>query len=425
MNALFIALKDLHKTARSFFALGMLLGAPLLLTALLHFAFGRSGTPRQAAPAPSVTLVVADQDRAAAGGLSLGRQLVTSLRQPSSAGWWRVHPVKGELELREALGRDHSSFGLVIPSGFSRAVEARAVPPSLRLLESGNGDPAVKLALQGSIEQFLGAVTAARVAEEAADFVSRRSELTLTAENRNELARRQSEFVARILAPHDPPSHAWLEVRAPDAGALVAGSTAPEASVLPIITSGLLLFFIFFSAGHAAQSITLEDQEGTLARLFASPTSHTQIVIGKFLAVFASVGVQAALLFGLSSAILGIAWGNASRVSFVVGAVVLGAGGFGVLLVALARNAREASIIVSTVSAGAGMLGGLFTSALPMPLVFEVAGLLVPQGWAMRGFRLLLAGAGFRQLMLPAAVSCLIGAVCLALGGWLFRRRFS
>jgi ABC-2 type transport system permease protein len=112
-------------------------------------------------------------------------------------------------------------------------------------------------------------------------------------------------------------------------------------------------------------------------------------------------------------------------VALIVLGVVAGAGGFGVLLVALARTPRESSIIVSSVSAGAGMLGGLFTSAMPMPPAFELCGLLVPQGWAMRGFKLLLGGAGVPELLAPAAMSVAIGGACLGIGALLFRRRFS
>jgi hypothetical protein len=42
----------------------------------------------------------------------------------------------------------------------------------------------------------------------------------------------------------------------------------------------------------------------------------------------------------------------------------------------------------------------------------------------MRGFKLLLGGAGVPELLMPAAISSGIGAACLAAGALLFRRRF-
>jgi ABC-2 type transport system permease protein len=195
--------------------------------------------------------------------------------------------------------------------------------------------------------------------------------------------------------------------------------------VLATVTSGLLIFFMFFTAGHGAQSIPLEAQSGTLARLFTTPAGRGQILLGKFLSVFLIVAVQATLSLALSAAWLDISWGPPSALALVVFGVVAGAGGFGVLLVALARSPRESSIIVSSVSAGAGMLGGLFTSAVQMPALFELCGLFVPQGWAMRSFKLLLGGAGVPELLAPAAISFGIGGACLAVGALVFRRRFS
>jgi len=426
MTALVIALSDLRRTFRSLFALGMMLGAPLLLTALLHVAFGQLGRASEArAPAtPSVlTVLVADLEPGAPSG-GLGQRLLATLRQPAAQSWLRVREVRSEAEVR-AGASSPASAGVVIPDGFSTA--QRDAGPALQLIAPASGDAAAQHALRALVQQFLDAVTASRVASATAGAVADAAGAPIPAERRAALVRQQAARLAPLRDPATPASEAWLSVRRPVLSAAApAGARASAAPpVLATVTVGLLIFFMFFTAGHSAQSIPLEAQSGTLARMMTTPASRGQILLGKFLAVFAIVAAQATLLLSLSSALLGISWGPLPAVALIVFGVVAGAGGFGVLLVALARSPRESSIIVSSVSAGAGMLGGLFTSAVPMPAAFELCGLLLPQGWAMRGFKLLLGGAGVPELLAPASISVALGGAYLTGAVLLFRRRFS
>ena len=427
MNALVIALKDLRRTFRSLFAVGMMLGAPLLLTGLLHVAFGQLGRAPEptaaTAPAP-LTVVVADLEHGAPSA-ALGRGLIETLRQPAAQSWLRVREVSSEAEVRAGTSSP-ASAGVIIPDGFSAAHTRDATAPALQLVAPTSGDAAAQHALEALVQQFLDSVTASRVATATADVVAEQAGVPLGPERRAALVREQAARLAQLRDPGTAASRAWLEVRRPLLSAAPPAEARASAAppVLATVTTGLLIFFMFFTAGHSAQSIPLEAQSGTLARLFTTSVSRGQILLGKFLSVFVIVAVQATLLLSLSAALLAISWGPLPALAVVVFGVVSGAGGFGVLLVALARSPRESSIIVSSVSAGAGMLGGLFTSAVQMPAAFELCGLLLPQGWAMRSFKLLLGGAGVLELLAPAAISVGIGAACLAAGVLLFRRRF-
>jgi len=423
MNIAFaIALKDLLRFSRSFFALGMMLGAPLVLTSLLYAALGHlEQGPPALAPAP-VTLVVADLDQAAPGHAALGPLLVASFRHPSVQSWLTLREVPSEVAARNAA-QSRGTLGIVIPEDFSRALHSHGELRPLRLLSSGAADASYERAIRNWLDLFIDSVTASRVALDTADFVGRERGLALGEDTRNELSRRQTGFLRALLQPGSPLARAWLEVRHPSVEARPQGPASPR--VLAMVCTGLLLFFIFFTAGHAAQSISQEAAAGTLARLFTTPSPRGLILCGKFLAVFGIVGGQAAALLGLSSALLGIHWGPLPSLALLGSSVVVGASGFGVLLVALASNTRQSALIVSTVSAVSAMVGGLFTSAVRMPAAFELAGKLVPQGWAMRGFALLLAGAPVSELLGPALALWSIGAASLGAGIVLFRRRFA
>jgi len=61
MKMLDIAFKDLTRSFRSLFAIGMMVGAPLLITGLIYFAFGGGHTSASDLPAVKVGVVNADQ----------------------------------------------------------------------------------------------------------------------------------------------------------------------------------------------------------------------------------------------------------------------------------------------------------------------------------------------------------------------------
>jgi len=72
------------------------------------------------------------------------------------------------------------------------------------------------------------------------------------------------------------------------------------------------------------------------------------------------------------------------------------------------------------------MAGGLFTTGFPsLPAAFETAALFVPQGWAMRGWKLALAGGGVSDVLLPAVVTLGMGVVFFVVGAFVFRKRFA
>ncbi len=64
------------------------------------------------------------------------------------------------------------------------------------------------------------------------------------------------------------------------------------------VMAGLMVFFMFFTGAAAAQSILYEDQDGTLARLFTTPTPRWAILAGKMLAVVITLALQGLGLAG-------------------------------------------------------------------------------------------------------------------------------
>jgi ABC-2 type transport system permease protein len=191
------------------------------------------------------------------------------------------------------------------------------------------------------------------------------------------------------------------------------------------VMAGMLIFFVFFTGANAAQSILREDEEGTLARLFTTPVSRTAILGGKFLAVFVTIAVQAVVLVIVSALLFKIDWGQPLSLGLVLLGVTIAAAGFGVCLVSFVKGLRQSGPLIGGVLAVTGMLGGLFTSGVQMPAAFETVNLVMPQGWAFRGLKLALDGAGFGLVLTPVLVSVAIGAALFAIGAFRFRRRYA
>jgi ABC-2 type transport system permease protein len=188
----------------------------------------------------------------------------------------------------------------------------------------------------------------------------------------------------------------------------------------------MTIFFTFFMAANSAESIIREDEEGTLARMFTTPTSQAIILGGKFLAVVLTLIVQVIVLLAASGLIFGIRWGQPLTVVLVTLALIVVAAGFGVLLMSFVQNTRQTGPVMSGVLTVTGMLGGLFTSGVPnVPELFDTARLTMPQGWAMHAWELTLQGASVGEVLGPVAVMFGLGALFFGVGVLLFRRRFA
>jgi ABC-2 type transport system permease protein len=190
--------------------------------------------------------------------------------------------------------------------------------------------------------------------------------------------------------------------------------------------AGMMIFFVFFMGAHGAQSILREDEDGTLQRLFTTPTAKATILGGKLVSVILALLVQIAVLLFVSSLIFDINWGDPATLLLAASGLIAAAAGFGVLLISFIDNTRQTGPVLGGVLPLMGMLGGLFTTGIPdLPAAFDTVMLITPQGWALRSWELALAGAAPHALMLPALVLFLSGLACFGAGVYRFSKRFA
>jgi ABC-2 type transport system permease protein len=418
MKALDIALKDLTRSFRTVFAVGMMFVAPLLITGLIYLAFGGlMGGEEGAAPDLPRTRVVVVNDDAPVEGLAAGEMLVTFLQGDTLAALVDLGLVGDEEAARALLDRREADMLLLIPRDFSEAVVAPGARTSLILIPDPTlsvGPAIVREIISQFVDNFSGSKIARDVASTQLPDAAARAAIV-------------NEYVAGAQSQGEATGRgdAAVVTRPP-----VADEARPQENplreMMGHVMAGMLIFFAFFTGAYTAQSILYEAEMGTLARLFTTPTSRTTILAGKLISVVVMVAVQAVVLLLSSGLLFGIRWGKPLPVAMVTFGLIVVASGFGILLMSFVRTTRQAGAVTGGVLTALGMLGGLFTVAVPnVPETFLTATLATPQGWALRGWQQALDHAPPGEVVLPVLVMVLIGAACFAAGSMLFRRRFA
>jgi ABC-2 type transport system permease protein len=429
MKILDIALKDLLRSFRSFMAIGMMVVAPLLLTGLMYFAFG-STTSGSAEP-PAVTVGVVNQDVLPDGSSldePLGNAIQNMFHDDSVKSWLTANDYPDETAARAAVDRQEIGVAVIIPPGFTNDFLSQKKDTPIRLVQ----DPTLSIGpvvVQNMVTSLLDGVNGAGIVIET--IRQRQAAMGLAfdpAQVSAWIEKYQNWYTGfqRSLF-HDPEKAALVLVAPADPAAGAAHATEnPMQRVLSLVMVGQIIFFAFFTGAFSMMSILREDEEGTLARLFTTPTERTLILTGKFFAVVLTVILQGFVLILAAHFIFGVNWGNPLNVSLALAGQVFAATGLGVLLISFVKTSKQAGAVLGGGLTALGMLGGLFTVAVPdMPAAFTALARFTPQGWVLRGWRMVLDGQPTADLILPLAVLLAMGVVMFAAGAFMFRRRFA
>lgn len=422
MKVLDIAFKDMLRSFRSLFAVGMMLAAPLLIAGMIYAAFGGLSQGNVDLPAMHVGLVDLDAPPAGAPA-DLGQTIVDMFTDPSLAGWLVAEMYPDPQAARAALDRQAIGAAVIIPAGLTEALVSGKEGPPVRIVQ----DPTLSvgpMVVRNMVSSLLEGVAGAQVAVEV---IQERHEARGLAVDMSALGQALAEYQAwyttfqRSLF-HDPESAA-LRVVSPAAEEQAANSIQ---QLMGATMAGQMVFFAFYTGAYAMTSILREQEEGTLARLFTTPTNRILILAGKFLAVLITVVVQSMVLMAAARLAFGVRWGQPGSVLLALVGQVIAATGLGVLLIAPVKNTRQAGPVLGGGLTALGMLSGLFTVTIPnLPAFFERLSLFTPQGRVLQIWRLAMAGAPLAEMIVPVVVIVAVGAVMFVIGALLFRRRFA
>jgi ABC-2 type transport system permease protein len=426
MKILDIALKDMTRSFRSYFALMFMFGVPLLMGGMFYLMFGSRGSANDAYSVSATKVIVANLDRGGSGfdavkaqfpvgdARSMGEMILTTLQDKQFADLMEVSTADSAEAARSAVDKQAVGVAVIIPADFSEKFSDLAGQATIELYK----DPTLSLGpaiVESILSQYMEGMSGAKIAVNVVLKQAGSSDPAL-------IGSVLQQYMA--ASPAGDPSASLLDIRSP---AAVNAPANPIGAIVGLIMAGMTVFYAFFTGASSAQSILHEEEEGTLPRLFTTPTSQSTILGGKFLAVFLTVVVQITVMIILGRLIFSIAWGDALPVALVVLGTVVAASAFGVFLISLLKNAKQAAVVFGGVITATGMLGmvKVFTGGASTSAALDTVSLFVPQGWAVRGLLQTMSGATSGEVVPTVAVLFVIGAVMFAVGVLRFQKRFA
>jgi len=424
MKILDIALKDLLRSFRSLFAVGMMVVAPIMITALIYFAFGGLSSGTSDLPAIKVGIVNLDVPPAdAPEGVAIGGSIRDMFFDDSVKSWLTASDYADEAAARAAVNSQEIGVAVMVPAGVTATALSGEGSREILILQ----DPTLSITpviVRSMVSSLLDGVSgggiAFRVISQRLQENGQSLQPAAIPALMNDYATWYADF-QRNLFHH--PEKAALVIAAPSAAA--DAQTDPLSSMVGSIFVGQMIFFAFYTGAYAMMSILREDEEGTLARLFTTPTDRTSILSGKFVAVFLTVVLQGLVLMTVAHYAFNVTWGEPAAVALTLVGQVIAAAGLGVLLISYTKTTKQAGPMLGGVLTTLGMLSGLFTTNMNMPPAFTTISFLTPQGWVMKGWTLTLAGLPAADVLLPFTVMVLMGIVMFAFGAARFKRRFA
>jgi ABC-type Na+ efflux pump permease subunit len=429
LKALDIALKDLTSSFRSATALVFMFVVPLLVTGMFYLMFGNIAEGGEFdLPRTSVVVVNLDQDaprlgtgsKNVPGGIqanTLSELVVQVLKSDEIADLIDVSTLEDADAALTAVDNQQYQVAVIIPDGFSQEFVDLYGQSTIEFYQ----DPTLTLGpaiVKSILSQFMDGLSGVKIAMDipldTAEGVEY-AQLGQIVEMYLETSNTQDDDLSDILLEVHTPGDVKIEVN-------------PLLRIVGPIMGGMMIFYAFFTGANVASTILKEDEEGTLPRLFTTPTTQSTILSGKFLSVFLTVLVQTVILIGLSRLIFRIEWGDFKSVALLAIGIVILASTFGIFINSLLKSTKQGGVIFGGVLTFTGVLGMINVFAMNSPSASrlgDTVSLLVPQGWAARGLIQSLNGQPFSDMLITTLVMLAWSAAFFVVGVFRFNKRYA
>ena len=422
MKIIDIAFKDLIRSARSLFLIGMAIGAPLLLTGLIYFAFGSISSGTMSMASIKVGMVNADVLPADAPlEAPLGDSIRSMFLDDSVKSWLTASDYSDEAAAHDAVDAQEIGVAVIIPATFTEDYLAGKTDTAITILQ----DPTLTIGptvVRDMVTSLLDGVAGGGIAYNVVNERMTVNGKTIDAATIPAFFTRYANWYADFQrALFHTPEKAALIVKAPAVNGDMIDSVR---TMMGLVMSGQLIFFSFYTGAYAMMSILQESEEGTLERLFTTPTDRTTILAGKFLAVFITVIIQGAVLLIAGHYLFKINWGEPGSLTLSLLGQMFASVGLAVLLVSFIKTTKQAGPIFGGGLTMLGMISGLFTANMKID-IFNTMGNFTPQGWVLKAWKLSIAGQPVSELIVPFIVMFAMGVVMFVIGARMFGKRFA
>jgi ABC-2 type transport system permease protein len=360
--AFVIARKDLRQRLRDRSAIVVGLIAPIGIAAVMSLAFRGMDTFH-------FTLGVVNADK---GPISAA--LVDALHQRALAGVVTTKPLESRAQAVADVRTKKVDAALVIPAGFSAAIEW-GHPKSLAAVTS------VDNGLAGTTtESIVSAFTAQLNADRLSVATALASGTTIDARKLDAMAANLRIPVSTVEKP------------------LGAKELTPISYFAPAIA----IFFLLFMVSFTARSFFVDRSQGMIERIRVAPVRPVEILLGKALSVFVYGVASLTVIAAVTTNAFGADWGDPVAAAALCVALTLSVVALTALVIGLARTQRQAEAISSILVFGLALIGGNFVFLGAAPPLMRSLALATPNGWALRGFTdLATLGGGAGSVVTP------------------------
>jgi ABC-type Na+ efflux pump permease subunit len=434
MKALDVALKDMLRSFRSFFAIVFMFVVPLLVTGMFYFMFGNLAS-NGGFNLPRTQVIIANLDEGGPrfqvnpknipGGReadTMGELIVSILESDEIAELVEVSHAPDAAAARAAVDTQVAQVALIIPPDFSHQFADQDGEAVIEFYQ----DPTLTIGpgiIRSIMNRFMDGMAGVKIAVNVFRDEANPEDYVYTG-----LVVQQ--YLDTSLALREDPEEDLLDVRTPSTeqpSETEEGQNMLLSIITPIM-GGMMIFYAFFTGASTAQSILKEEEERTLPRLFTTPTPQATILSGKLLAVFLTVLVQVIVLIIAARLIFKIQWGDFVSVALVALGIVLSASSFGVFINSFLKSTKQGGVLFGGVLTVTGMLGMISIFAIGSPAASQMGdtvSLLVPQGWAVRGLLQSMNGEPVSALLVTTLVLLVWSSAFFAIGVWRFNRRYA
>jgi ABC-2 type transport system permease protein len=306
------------------------------------------------------------------------------------AGVAEVDAVSSEAEAVAEVNADRASAAIIIPAGFSDAVEA-GEPAEIRII--GGEFPLSLEIAKSAVDRFAQAVGGVQL------------------------------MVAATIAgggQADAATIAAAQAAAGETGPIAVATTdlaGRQADLATFYGAAMAIMFVFFATQYGALALVADRQVGTMSRYLAAPISAWSILAGASLAGFGLGLVAMSVLVVATTLLQGADWGPPALLIPLILAAVAAAMGISTLVSSVARTPQQAGGLNAIVALSLSAIGGVFIPVSQAPAGLAVAAQVTPHYWFLRGVDTLAAdtatladiGPSIGILLVMAVVTGAIG----------------
>jgi ABC-2 type transport system permease protein len=315
----------------------------------------------------------------------------------------------------QLVGDGSAQFYIVIPKGFSAAVETilRNQMEALvaeKVPDPSNQKPLPELAVyfdpavSAMYQEIVNGIVHQAVAVMRANFSVPQLKQALEDYLRQHLKTLAGPFPAHLPDPLLP-SLKNSTINGPLVNITAHSTDRTTTAQLPTAVQqnvpAWALFGMFFIVVPLSGALIIERQDGILGRLMTMPVSRASLIFGKLGAYVGVCLVQFLCVVMVGKWFLPLLGTDALIMSNHFGAIIavtlcsaLAATGYGIMLGVLAHTSQQASVLgpISIVIAAA--LGGIMVPVFAMPPMMQVLSKASPLSWAHEAYMILMVRGG-------------------------------